>query len=119
MRILETDFYQALRDWAMEVNLHDFESMNVARVGCEPYKKLLDMGEKALPLIKKVYSATRNDNGVGKEGSYAQFSSVVFHGLPVLVGEIVGSRFGIPKEIQGKMLAIRDYTMNWLEQNVK
>jgi len=68
------------------------------------------MGYEALPLIRKVYDLDSSDNFA--------LSIIQGHGLFSTVEKIVGNDFSIPEEIWGKILKMKDYTKEWLDENL-
>ena len=64
------------------------------------------MGKPALPLIKDIYSQVN-------ENTY-----FAIMGWTDVVSEIIGKDFQVPREIYGRVDAIRMYTVKWLEENM-
>ncbi len=78
----------------------------------EPYRKIVAMGYKALPYIRKAYDMDSSNDFA--------LLTVKEHGLASLVEEIVGNDFtnGIPEEMAGRIDMLEAYTKRWLDQNM-
>lgn len=110
---LEKDFYQAVEEWLeyCKNTRVQFSSSGEPVINCDPYRKIVSMGYEALPLIRKVYDRDSSDN--------FELSIVQEHGLISAVREIVGDDFSIPEQIRGHLFAMENYTVNWLDENMK
>lgn len=75
------------------------------------YLKLLKMGKEILPFINRLYHEP-----IGKNSAHG---TMILHGFPGLIGEIVGDEYKIPKKIEGKVYEIKTYTINWLSDYLK
>lgn len=106
---LENKFNEYVFEWKKHCELPkvSISSNPIMYINCDAYKNIVDMGYKALPFIKKTY-----------EGSDEDAFFPIF-GWASSVKEIIGENFEIPQDIKGKVREIRDYTVSWLEENIK
>lgn len=109
---METEFNQAVEEWITYCRNSGalFDSSAKAIINCEAYNKILLMGHRALPLIRKLYDRDISDN--------FELEVIQGRGLLALVREIVGEDFQIPIEIRGNIHALEEYTKNWLDKNI-
>ncbi|MDP3917216.1 MAG: hypothetical protein Q8Q42_02920 [Nanoarchaeota archaeon] len=108
----EVNFNQALEEWIEHCRDSHirFSSFAEPVKNCEPYRKIISMGYKALPLVRQVYDMDISDN--------FELSIVIELGLASVVRDIVGDDFSIPEKIRGRISAIEDYTKKWLDENM-
>ena len=106
---IEKKFVDCVLEWDCHCSKPEIKlsSKSSDYLNCDAYREIVRMGPKALPLIKHIYS--------GRD-SFAFFPIL---GWSNAVQEIVGDDFQIPEEIRGKVKDIRDYTVKWLDENMK
>jgi hypothetical protein len=105
-------FERAIDGWAeyCEKTAH----LSSPHIDCEPYKTLVKMGPKILPLIRETYEPDyQRKRGVFIQG----FESMLFL-QGILVKQLVGNDFQIPKDACGKVDKLKEITINWLDSNM-
>ncbi len=113
---MEKDVFNLVFDQLVEVcrkpEVQLSSSMGPLRLS-EPYRKIVAMGYKALPFIRKAYDLDSSNDFA--------LSIVQGHGLVGLVEGIVGNDFthGIPREMTGRIDELEAYTKRWLDQNMR
>jgi len=105
---LEKRFKTQLEGWNKYCNTLRVQiSSNPNKVTkCPQFKKLVQMGPEIIPSIRVAY----NDRSLDR--------TIVLHGFPQLIREIVEGKFVIPEEYAGKMDKIEEYTIGWLDKYV-
>jgi hypothetical protein len=108
----EKIFEQAVEEWIEYCKTPEvvYSSNPTKMIGCDAYKKLLSMGYRILPSIKKLYDKNSVDNFT--------LYSIQGMGLVFLVEDIIGKDFQIPDDIKGNTKKMKDYTKNWLDKNM-
>ena len=111
----ELEFNRLLELWIKHCNSNGIRnSPNPRRFrDCDAYRRIVAMGEPALPYLLKVYSS--HDD---KEAFFALWDSAI------AVEEITKGKFKIPwyipeGPIRGHTREIRDYTVAWLAEYLK
>lgn len=114
---IEDIFEESFKQWIAHC-----ESLNVqvssnprTATECEAYKKIMTLGTKALPLIRQAYNSRMPRNTI----ELLALEIITTGGIPMLIHDIIGKEFDIPKEISGNMTSIEEYTKQWLDEYVK
>ncbi len=110
--MLEDSFNQAVNEWIEYCKKSEvrFSSSIQSVRDCEPYRKIVSMGSKALPLVRQLYDRDSSSN--------FELSIIKGHGLLGVVKEIVGGGFQIPGAISGRIREMEEYTKNWLDKHI-
>ena len=109
---LEEEFNQAIEEWKTHCKKPELKYSSTrfpAVTNCDAYRKIVSMGPKIFPLIRKLYDRdSSKDSKLGK---------IKLFGLVSIVKEIAGSDFQIPvKGIKNEGLG--QYTKEWLDENM-
>jgi len=103
----EQRFNQYLEAWKVRARETAHFSSPVPLFDCQAYREIVSMGQAALPLLRKAYDRdSRTD---------FPLAIIQAHGLVRAVRDIIGPEFSIPENIRGDMLAIEEFTRNWLD----
>src|SRR3989338_6250898 len=107
---LEDRFNQAMTEWKEHCGRHTYRSSTAYVHDCEPFRTIVSMSYAALPLIQRFYQKTSSETNIGM---------IKDPGLLAAVMEIIGEdEFYIPGEVVENILAMEQYTQDWLEQNI-
>ena len=110
--VVEDNFNEALNEWIEHCKNPRvrFSSFDEEVRDCNACRKIVSLGPKVLPLIRKLYDRDSSGN--------FELSIIQRHGLVEIVGQIVGSDFQIPEAIRGRISKMGNYTKNWLDENM-
>jgi len=103
---LEARFDARTEEWSRHCQSVAHSSSSTDYHDCEPFRQLVALGAEALPLIQRVYAGEDTKASLGVAG------------WAVVVQEIVTPDFAIPEAIRGKIDAIREYTLDWLDEHM-
>ncbi len=103
---IETKFEQAVTKWKAHCESVAHSSFAQDYLRCDAYREIVAMGSQVLPLIRGKYAGADED----------AFFAIL--GWSSAIREITGNKLQIPEEIKGKVDAVRDYTVRWLDENI-
>ena len=103
-------FDHAVEDWLEYCRgpRVQISSSSQSVIDCDSYKRIVSIGRDALPLIRQMYDKDSSDN--------PELSIIQDLGLVAVVKDIIGDDFQIPEQIKGKISAMKDYTIYWLDK---
>ncbi len=106
----EKEFNQIVKEWMKYCRTPAFTfNSNPSRIKkCNAYTRIVFMGYKALPLIRKLYDKKSSNNPA--------LFSIQKDGLIRLIQDITGGQFKIPKGTYGA--AVHNFAKNWLDENM-
>jgi hypothetical protein len=81
----------------------------------DAYKKIVLMGNKALPLIKKIYDIDKSDKS---DFNNTILESVEYEYFPSILKIILGDNFKVPKDKVGFLDKTSQYAKDWLDKNM-
>lgn len=114
---LEDKFFEEMKKWKGHCESHSvqFDSTNKTLRECGAYKELVKMGEDILPFISRLYNVYNASEPERDELGIKEDLTLIMHGLPMLIKEIVPDKYQIPEHIKGKVRdRIIHYTSEWL-----
>ena len=107
MMSLEEEFDKARTEWKRHIHRVSYSSNPGDYVNCEPFRRIVSLGPKILPYIRKDLEEPMK---IGKAGFFWLHA----------IHDLFGDKFSIPEEIRGKTKELIEYTINWIDQyNIK
>lgn len=107
---LKNNFNLYLEEWKKHTATVMYSSTNEPMFECNAYRQIINLGVEALPLLRGLYNKKTKDSGL---------KTIQCRGIVQAVKEIVGDDFTVPKDIYGNVSAIKEYTQDWLDKNIK
>ena len=106
---LQQSFDQLSDQWKSHCEQPKIQYSSFAddRIDCEAYRKIVALGEKALPLILEKF------RGDDKEAFFPIF------GWASAISEITGDMPEIPEEMRGRVREVRDLVVAWLDKKLQ